>query len=421
MVSEGYTLNNRKWGQDAMGTASGEITWSINMAGLVLNTSRFPNQTLADFEQALFDAFDAWAAVAQLTFRQVADGAAADVTMSFTSENVGGFNLGTPFGTVGLASSFFNGGPVSNGLGIMQSGRIFFDAAETWVASGNAPNAVSFLGVALHEIGHVLGLGHFDGNMQVMNSRLSTDQLQAGDIAGIQQIYGARLTGTNDSDVQNLGNGTAGAAFDAGAGDDAITGSMGADRITGGAGDDDLMGRDGNDILIDTSGENEIFGGADDDMIVGGRGVLRAEGDSGRDQLIGGIGADTLNGGAGDDVLRGDPYSGFLFGNDVLEGGTGDDLLEGGGGADVFVFRRNDGIDQIGSLQILGNNAIVTGQDFEVGVDRIDLQDFGFASFAEVTQVMATLDGNTVFDADGTFFTIFGVAEDQLTAGDFIL
>lgn len=45
--------------------------------------------------------------------------------------------------------------------------------------------------LALHEIGHVLGLGHVTSE-NVMNPNRTFQQLQPGDIAGIQSIYGLK-------------------------------------------------------------------------------------------------------------------------------------------------------------------------------------------------------------------------------------
>lgn len=82
--------------------------------------------------------------------------------------------------------------------------------------------------------------------------------------------------------------------------------------------------------------------------------------------VIGGDGADILNGGAANDVVMGGAGNDQLFGHggdDILFAGTGADKLTGGAGADVFVFQADGGNDRI--------------QDFEKGVDRIDLDDWG--------------------------------------------
>ncbi len=45
--------------------------------------------------------------------------------------------------------------------------------------------------VVVHEMGHVLGLGHV-GSQNIMNGSPTVDHLQPGDIAGIQSIYGSK-------------------------------------------------------------------------------------------------------------------------------------------------------------------------------------------------------------------------------------
>lgn len=78
--------------------------------------------------------------------------------------------------------------------------------------------------------------------------------------------------------------------------------------------------------------------------------------------LLGGAAANTLVGGPQDDHIEGrggdDRLEGGA-GNDRLVDGTGSDTLVGGAGADVFVFVRDGARDVI--------------QDFEKGIDRIDL------------------------------------------------
>ena len=78
-----------------------------------------------------------------------------------------------------------------------------------------------------------------------------------------------------------------GVAFEAGAGNDTVTGSSSTDRIHGDGGKDWLQGQNGDDTL---------WGDAGDDTLAGG---------NGHDTLQGGAGGDTLTGGAGND--------GFVF------------------------------------------------------------------------------------------------------------
>nr|GEW01385.1 metallopeptidase, catalytic domain-containing protein [Tanacetum cinerariifolium] len=60
-------------------------------------------------------------------------------------------------------------------------GRLHFDADETWsVGPGPVPNVTDFKSVALHEIGHLLGLGHSQYQDAVM-----WESLPSGMVEGI--------------------------------------------------------------------------------------------------------------------------------------------------------------------------------------------------------------------------------------------
>ena len=82
------------------------------------------------------------------------------------------------------------------------------------------------------------------------------------------------------------------------------------------------------------------------------------------DRIIGGAGADTLSGGGGADWLH---------------DGGGVDLLTGGAGADVFVMVRDGLADQI--------------SDFEFGLDRIDLSDWGLLYSRDALTITGTATG----------------------------
>jgi Ca2+-binding RTX toxin-like protein len=81
---------------------------------------------------------------------------------------------------------------------------------------------------------------------------------------------------------------------------------------------------------------------------------------------VGTSGADSLTGGAGIDLLAGDDGADTLVGLagiDVLIDGAGSDSLFGGTGADTFVLMPDGAVDVI--------------RDFQVGVDRLDLSNWG--------------------------------------------
>lgn len=89
---------------------------------------------------------------------------------------------------------------------------------------------------------------------------------------------------------------------------------------------------------------------------------------SGQD-VTGGAGNDVINGLGGDDILRGQN------GDDILRDGAGHDTMVGGAGADVFVLAYDGEVDVI--------------NDFEVGVDRIDLS--GWPMLRSVDQLTMSM------------------------------
>ena len=203
------------------------------------------------------------------------------------------------------------------------------------------------------------------------------------------------VTGSDFND--RLSGDSAANVLDGGTDNDTLRGQGGEDTLIGGEGDDNLRagndadvlrGDAGSDTLIGLSGDDELTGGIGDDFLFGGRdadtlfgneGDDRLRGNQGNDVLEGGEGADDLRGGSGNDVLLGGADDDFMIGEsgaDTLDGGAGNDVLRGGFGdapdgvRDTFVFAEGYDFDTI--------------RDFENGTDLIDVQAFGFGSFAEV-------------------------------------
>jgi Ca2+-binding RTX toxin-like protein len=117
----------------------------------------------------------------------------------------------------------------------------------------------------------------------------------------------------------------------------------------------------------------------------------RWTGTSGADQYTGTAGHDMILGGSGNDRLSGGA------GNDVIHAGRGEDRLAGGSGADTFVFVADGTADRI--------------DDFEVGVDKIDLTGWGMLYHISDLQIRGRGDGATIrfegeeirlVNADGT-------------------
>lgn len=295
--------------------------------------------------------------------------------------------------------------------------------------------------VLLHEIGHAMGLKHpHDGSPRLprtldntANTLMSYNwrgpdkaEYQALDRAALQSLYGPTrsLKGVSvDWDgaadvltVRGTGRGDTIVAINdstlmaGGGGRDHLIGRGSDDTLHGEDGADRLRGHDGADVLSGGARGDRLWGGWHDDRLGGGGGhdalfgeegrdLLRAG--LGRDTLVGGTDADTLRGGGGDDVLRG------KSGNDRLVGGPGDDRLIGGTGGDRFVLHPGQGAD------VVVDFAPAEG-------DRLDVRAFGLT----LSEVLARLGGDgadVMFDTDGGWVRIAGVAAAGLDGGDFIV
>ena len=251
-------------------------------------------------------------------------------------------------------------------------------------------------------------------------------------IADGTTIEDARSGSGNDSLIGN----EAANSLDGGAGNDALSGGGGGDVLIGGAGSDSLAGGGGGDIFLFDSGDSGV--GAPRDVIadflkgadridVGGAGAssfigtsafsgaagqvryaamsdqtvveldsngdgsadfqlaltgsiqldysdfvgLRAAATAGADVLGGTAGADSLSALAGNDALYG------LAGDDLLDGGSGNDLLVGGLGRDRMI--GGSGADRfvLATAEESRIGAPDRIEDFQSGLDRIDLTGLG--------------------------------------------
>ena len=206
-----------KWGADSPyagggsgpGTPGGTVTYSFMPDGVtdpdelefgpdtITAVSSLPGFQ-ACFLDEIRDAFDAWSAVADIQFAEVSDdGTAFDETGAIGDIRIGAH----PFdgASNALAHAFY---PPPNGT--TAAGDLHFDEAENWTCDDSG---IDIGLVALHEIGHSIGLEHEipppDAIMNpVLNQSLTV--LQADDIAGAQAIYGP--AGGTDSDGDGVGD-----------------------------------------------------------------------------------------------------------------------------------------------------------------------------------------------------------------------
>lgn len=116
-----------------------------------------------------------------------------------TGVDFGSTVCGTEFGENTLAITLSAGqclNPQCTGGFTITDADIVFKSAVNWdIYSGprRFDNSSDFERVALHELGHALGLNHSTANSAIMRAFVSdTDSLQSDDIAGVISIYGAK-------------------------------------------------------------------------------------------------------------------------------------------------------------------------------------------------------------------------------------
>ncbi|KAG9133492.1 hypothetical protein Leryth_022684 [Lithospermum erythrorhizon] len=150
-----------------------------------------PRNQLPENVKTVFGrAFERWSEVTTLSFIETTSYGSADIKIGFFNGDHGD---GEPFdGVLGTLAHAFS----------PPSGRFHLDGDENWVLDGNfvsAPSsiisAVDLESVAVHEIGHLLGLGHSSVEGSIMYPTISSNtrkvELVDDDIQGIQLLYGS--------------------------------------------------------------------------------------------------------------------------------------------------------------------------------------------------------------------------------------
>ncbi|KAL2349353.1 hypothetical protein Fmac_003353 [Flemingia macrophylla] len=168
-----------------------------------------PDNGLTDTVKSVFaSAFSRWSEVTTISFREAESYAGADIRIGFYSGDHGD---GEPFdGVLGTLAHAFS----------PTNGRFHLDEAEDWVASGDVTkasvsNAVDLESVAVHEIGHLLGLGHSSVEEAIMYPTISAKtrkvDLNEDDVLGIQELYGSNpnYTGTPSTSSRESDSGGA--------------------------------------------------------------------------------------------------------------------------------------------------------------------------------------------------------------------
>jgi hypothetical protein len=174
-----YALTGGRWALGSTvtwyyeGTSSAVISHQIS-AGYP-TTDLFPSEIRA--------AFSRWDDFGAINFQQVSSPIGANIVIRWG-------NIDGAFNILGQASwNYF-----ANGL-FASPVNITFDSSELYnPASGTerlANTSASFYALALHEIGHAIGIAHYSDELAIMNPYISSlNDMTQSDVAAVRALYG---------------------------------------------------------------------------------------------------------------------------------------------------------------------------------------------------------------------------------------
>jgi hypothetical protein len=352
-----------------------------------------------------------------------------------------------------ISNNFRNSGAVTNFEPWV--GTMYFDTDPSinWDFSlvTPDPSKTDFISIALHEMGHIFGIGTSPifkslGNGAFFNG-VNSRSLNGGNPVPLETNLAHVKEGFNNNtillDPIYNGNRNLPTNFDLALladigyeisgfttqgttppivtqnNDVTVFGTILNDVIDGLGGNDQIQGDDGKDTLLGNTGSDLLFGGNGDDSLLGGNDHDQLQGGNNNDILKGEQGNDTLFGEEGNDLLEGGNDHDQLQGgnnNDTLEGGTGNDTLFGQNGQDQFIFNLNSGKDNISDFTVSEDKIVITSQ-------------YGFTTPNQILNAI-TSTGDVINNPPHSRFSVISLTtqdeitvfhDNNLTANNFII
>lgn len=151
-----------------VGTRNVALHWEALPARFYVTNAGAPNVSAAQFQAAVSAAFAAWDQVPSATFSGTFSGLTNAAPFDDDGMSVLGYAYRPDMDRVLAATTF----TVNTVTGEIVESDIFFNSAFPWsTAAGGESNRYDVESIALHEVGHLLGLGH---------SALGETELRAG-------------------------------------------------------------------------------------------------------------------------------------------------------------------------------------------------------------------------------------------------